>query len=79
MISGPEPVRAGCMSKIDLVRGQLSVVRSKDQICWTTDEISAIRQINNLLPTCGNIAPAHVMRFSTGEAKCLVSLAYLVK
>jgi hypothetical protein len=41
------------MSKICLVRGQLSVVRSEDHICWTADELSAIRQITNLLPTCG--------------------------
>ena len=63
MISGPKRVRAGCMSKNYLVRGQLSVVRSKDHICWAADWTSAPQQINNLLPTCRNIAPAHVCRF----------------
>jgi hypothetical protein len=79
MISGPETSQGWMHVKELLVRGQLSLVRRKDHICWTTDWSSAARQINNLLPTCGNIAPAHVCRFSTPGAKCLVSLAYLVK
>jgi hypothetical protein len=67
------------MSKIDLGRGQLTVVRSKDHLCWTAGSKPMPGQINNLLPTCGNIAPAYVTRFSTKENRSLTYLVKLVK